>query len=363
MHRGANISWAGPAGPGALIRERPGAAVHRQARLLVVDDERPNLDLMGKVLARVGYERVTLTDDPDGALDRLADLAPDLVLLDLHMPGTDGFEVLRRLQLQVAPDDYLPRLVITADATDATRRRALALGAHDFLTKPVDVSETVTRVANLLHTRMLHVRLREHNEHLETQVRVRTAALERSHRELARRLALVGEYSDDDTAAHTVRVGTAAARLAAAVGFSPAEAALIEEAAPLHDIGKVAIPDAVLLKRGRLSEQEFEVVKTHAVIGAHILGGGDSELLRLAEQVAHTHHERWDGGGYPRGLRGEAIPLAGRVVAVVDVFDALTSVRPYKHAWPVDRALDQLRALRGTHFDPAVLDVFLDKAT
>lgn len=334
-------------------------AVHHQARLVVIDDERPNLDLMGKVLRRAGYEGVQLVDDPTSLLQQWVELAPDLVLLDLHMPQVDGFEVLRRLQSTLSEQDLVPRLVVTADSTDATRRRALSLGAHDFLTKPIDVTEVLLRVGNLLQTRMLHVRLRNHNDVLEQQVRARTAQLSQSHRELARRLALVGEYSDDDTAQHTVRVGHAAARLAGALGFAAEEAELLAEAAPLHDIGKVAIPDAVLLKRGELSPEEFEVIKKHAVIGAHILAGGESELLRLAEQIAYTHHERWDGTGYPRGLRGPAIPLAGRLVAVVDVFDALTSTRPYKQAWPVERAVAEMRRLRGRHFDPDVLDVFL----
>ena len=334
-------------------------AEHRSARLLVIDDEQPNLDLMAKVLGRAGYQEVTLTTDPRWALEHLQDLDPDLLLLDLHMPGLDGLEVLRRLQTAVGPDDLLPRLVITADSTADTRRTALGLGAHDFLTKPIDVTDTTLRVANLLRTRMLHVRLRDHSAGLERLVQARTHQLEASHRELTRRLALVGEYSDDDTAAHTVRVGRVAQQLATALGMSAAAAELIGEAAPLHDIGKVAIPDAVLLKRGPLSPEEFEVIKTHAAVGAHILSGGQSELLRLAEQIAFSHHERWEGSGYPRGLAGTDIPLAGRLVAVVDVYDALTSPRPYKHAWPVDRAVAEMRSQRGRHFDPEVLDVFL----
>ena len=334
-------------------------AEHRSARVLVVDDQQANLDLLAMVLGRAGYEQVTLTTDASWALDHFTTLDPDLLLLDLHMPGLDGFEVLRRMRTVVGPEDLLPVLVITADSTAATRRAALGLGAHDFLTKPIDVTETTLRAANLLRTRMLHVRLRDHNAGLERLVQARTGQLQASHRELARRLALVGEYSDDDTAAHTVRVGQVAQRLAEALGLAPAAAALVGEAAPLHDIGKVAIPDAVLLKRGPLSEEEFQVIKTHTAVGAHILSGGQSELLRLAEEIAYTHHERWDGSGYPRGLAGTGIPLAGRLVAVVDVYDALTSARPYKHAWPVDRAVAELRSQRGRHFDPDVLDVFL----
>jgi len=327
----------------------------------VIDDEQVNLDLLGKVLGRAGYQHVTLTTDPAWALSRLQALAPDAILLGQHMPGLDGFEVLRRLQTAVDAEDFLPLLMITADATAATRNTALGLGAHDLLTKPIDVTETTLRVANLLAARKLHGRLRAHSQILHQQVQIRTRQLEASQLELVRRLALVGEYSDDDTGEHTVRVGTSAARLAKALGFAPAAADLLAQAAPLHDIGKVAIPDEVLLKRGPLTRPEFEVIKTHAAIGARILGGGDCELLRLAEQIAYTHHERWDGSGYPRALSGESIPLVGRLVAVVDVYDALISVRPYKDAWPVERAADHMRAQRGRHFDPQVLDVFLDQ--
>lgn len=329
------------------------------AKLLVIDDEQANLDLVDKVLRRGGHENVVLTTDPKWALEHLDRLAPDLILLDLQMPVLDGFEVLRRLQQQLAPEDFLPRLVITADATDVTRRTAIGLGAHDFLTKPIDVAETLLRVANLLATRLLHVRLREHNEQLEATVATRTRQLERSHRQLADRFALLAGYRDDTTARHTQRVGVAAERLAGAVGFTPAAASLLGQAAPLHDIGKIAIPDDVLLKPGPLTPAEFDVMRSHPAIGAHILSGGDSPLLVLAEEVAYAHHERWDGTGYPQGIRGETIPLAARVVSVVDVFDALTHSRPYKQAWSSDRAVAELVDLRGRNFDPDVLDVFL----
>lgn len=331
------------------------------ARLLVVDDERANLELMSRVLRRAGYGDVRLVRDPLVALASLDEFAPDLILLDLHMPGLDGFEVLRRLQETVPVDDFLPRLVITADSTPATRRRALGLGAHDFLTKPIDVTETSLRVANLLRTRMLHVRLQESHDRLEEQVELRTRQLSEAYRDITRRLALVGEYRDDATAEHTTRVGVLAARLGRAAGFDAEQVRLLADAAPLHDIGKVAIPVGVLLKPGPLSATEFDIIKTHAAVGAHILRGGASPLLRLAEQIAYTHHERWDGSGYPSGLSGQAIPLAGRLVAIVDVFDALTSARPYKTAWPVDRAVAQMRAARGRQFDPELLDLFLDQ--
>lgn len=336
-------------------------AAHPQARIVVVDDEQTNLDLIGRILARQGYGHVVLTTDARWVLKNLDALAPDLMLLDLHMPDVDGFEMLRRLGAAVPADDFLPQLVITADSTPGTRRSALALGAHDFLNKPIDVTETTLRVANLLVTRMLHVRVQEQNRHLEEQVDARTRQLQVAHTGLVHRLALVAEYRDDVTSEHAVRVGVAAHRLATAVGLPSALARLIGEAAPLHDIGKVGIPDSILLKPGPLTTQEFETMKGHAAAGAHILGGGESELLRLGEQVALTHHERWDGTGYPRGQVGDTIPLSGRLVAIVDVFDALTSRRPYKPAWSVDRAAAHMLAQRALHFDPEFLDVFLGR--
>lgn len=325
----------------------------------MVDDEPANLDLMRQVLARAGYERVTCSADPQDALERLDELAPDLVLLDLHMPVLDGFAVLEQLAERVPAEHYLPRLVITADSTAQTRRRALSLGAHDFLTKPIDVAETTLRVANLLHTRALHLRLQQHNAHLEQAVRLRTEELERAQHEVTLRLGRVAEYRDNDTAQHISRVGTTAAALARAVGLAPNEVELVAAAAPLHDIGKVAVPDAVLLKPGPLTDDERAVMRTHAVVGARILSGGSSRLVRLAEEMALSHHERWDGGGYPHGLAGEAIPLGARLVAVADVFDALVSSRPYKAAWSTERAAATMRPERGRHFDPHLLDLFL----
>lgn len=332
---------------------------HAAARLLVIDDEPANLDLMRRVLTRSGYEHITCCSDPVDALARFDELAPDLVLLDLHMPVLDGFAVLEQLSARVPADTYLPRLVITADSTGQTRRRALALGAHDFLTKPIDVVETTLRVANLLQTRALQHSLRQHNDRLELAVQERTAELAQAQHEVVVRLGRVAEFRDDDTAEHTGRVGLLAAGVARALGLPADEVDLIAAAAPLHDIGKVAIPDAVLLKPGRLTEQEFDVIRTHAAIGAQILSGGSSRLVCLAEQMAWTHHERWDGTGYPRRLAGEDIPLGGRLVAVADVFDALTNERPYKQAWPVERAVATMRAERGRHFDPQLLDLFL----
>ena len=344
-----------------LTRQRTRtAAEHGDARVLVIDDAQPNLDLMDRILRRAGYDRVQLTTDPRWAVDHVLELAPDLVVLDLQMPGMDGLGVLRCLQDRIPADDLLPRLVITADSTDATRRQALTLGAHDFLTKPIDLTETTVRIANLLRTRMLHVRLRAQKDRLEEQVRSRTRELEDAYGDVLRRLALLGEYRDDDTAAHTARVGVQVESLALALGQPADRAALLGRAATLHDIGKVAIPDAILMKAGPLTPAEFAVMTTHATIGARMLGGSRAPVLQLAERIALSHHERWDGAGYPAGLAGHDIPVEGRIVAVVDVHDALSTPRPYKTGWSPDQVRREMLTQRGRHFDPAVLDVFLD---
>jgi putative two-component system response regulator len=284
---------------------------------------------------------------------------PDLICLDLHMPRLDGFEVLQRLARRIQADSFLPILMLTSDSSLQSRRRALALGATDFVTKPFDPDEVALRIQNLLLPRFLHLELAAHNAGLESQVQERTRALEESRLEVLERLALAAEFRDDATGRHAARVGFTAGKLAALVGASPSEAEVIARAAPLHDLGKIGVPDHILLKPGKLSPDEFEVMKRHPGIGARLLAGGRTHLMRIAEEIAHHHHERWDGLGYPAGLKDSAIPFAARVVAVADVFDALTHERPYRPAWPLPSALAELRRLAGSSFDPALIDGFM----
>jgi putative two-component system response regulator len=266
--------------------------------------------------------------------------------------------VLQALEAVRAGPGHFPVVVLTGDATVETRRDALAAGADDFVVKPIDPLETLLRVGNLITTHQLQRSLHDEKVLLEEAVVERTAELELARSEVLARLALATEYRDDATHEHAQRIGRTSRRLAAVAGVDERTVDQIGRAAPLHDIGKLGIADAILLKPGPLDAAEFELMKAHTTIGADILSGSRSPLLRVGEEIAISHHERWDGSGYPTGLAADAIPLTGRIVAVADVFDALTHARPYKPAWPVATAVRTIRAERGTHFDPQLVDAF-----
>jgi len=335
------------------------AEIFSDAKILIVDDRVINVRLLERILERVGYRAFTSTTDSSAAMDLYDRIQPDLVLLDLIMPAPDGFEILDRIGSLVASDAFLPVLVLTSDLSLAAKERALSSGANDFLTKPFEESEVLLRIHNLLQTRHLHRQIRLQNLELEERVRERTAELEEAYAEILERLARAAEYRDDDTGEHTQRVGRVAQELALEIGAPHEVCANILRAASLHDLGKVGIPDGILLKEGPLSPDEWERMQAHATIGASILSEGRHPLLCLAERIAQSHHESWDGTGYPHGLAGEAIPLEGRICAVADVFDALTHERPYKPAWSRDAAVDEITGLAGRKFDPAVVEGFL----
>jgi putative two-component system response regulator len=252
--------------------------------------------------------------------------------------------------------------MLTADSSNETKRRALAGGVKDFLTKPFDAAECVLRIENLLETRSLYTTISKQNEFLEERVAERTRELEGAQVEILQRLAAAAEFRDDETGEHTHRVGQLAALLATGVGLSAAQVDLIRRAAPLHDVGKIGIPDSILRKPGRLTHEERRIMQTHVTIGAAMLAGGRSVLVQTAERIARSHHERWDGKGYPDGHAGERIPIEARVVAVVDFLDALTHKRPYRPAWSLERAVAKIVAGRESHFDPAVVDALLASA-
>jgi putative two-component system response regulator len=329
------------------------------ARILIVDDEPDNVALLRRILEADGYARVHSTNDPTDVPRLTRELDPDLILLDIIMPRMTGHEVLARLREPDLHDPSRPVLVLTSDHSRQAQRDAWAGGSKDFLTKPLSPSVVRMRVRNLLETRMLHLELRRHAEVLEERVRKRTADLEEARLQILYRLARAAEYRDDDTGQHTRRVGHMAEEIARTLELSERDAADIRMAAPLHDVGKIGVPDAILLSSGRLSDAEFEVMKSHCVIGAELLSSEDVPVLACAAQIALSHHERWDGTGYPSGLCGEDIPLAGRIVAVADVFDALTHTRPYKRAWSAEVAAEYIEGLSGVAFDPTVVEAFM----
>ena len=325
------------------------------ARIIVVDDERSNRVALQRTLEDIGFQDLVVLESGEDALVAVVETPPDLLILDLHMPGMDGFHVLETLQPHLEVDGFLPILVVTGDKKWEHRQRALRMGAKDFLNKPFDVSELGARVLNLLQTRKLHLQMRDTNALLEVRVHQRTRELGIAKNEILFRLARAAEYRDDVTGRHAERVGVAAALLGEALGLDAATCDMIRQTAPLHDVGKIAIPDAILLKPGRLTEEEMESMRRHTTIGADLLANSTSELVEEARVIALTHHERWDGAGYPRGLRRKEIPVQGRLVAVADAMDALTHERPYKPAFPFEESMRRLLAESGTAFDPAVI--------
>jgi putative two-component system response regulator len=331
----------------------------KPARILIVDDQEQNIRLLKRILAEAGYEDVASTTNPADALTLQGQFKPDLVLLDVHMGTKDGFQVLEELISRNGSSEHLPVLMITADDSPETKRRALALGAKDFIGKPFDSAEVLLRIQNLLETRFLYQKLRGQNADLERMVAERTRELEQSQLEVLERLAAAVEFRDDDTGNHTKRVAEVSAMLAQAVRLESTTVELIRRAAPLHDIGKVGIPDHILLKAGPLTAGEFETMKTHTVIGSRMLSKGRSELVRFSQRIARSHHEWWDGSGYPDRVSGQSIPLEARIVAVADFLDALTHERPYRPAWGIEETLAEIKRRSGSHFDPLVTDALL----
>lgn len=331
------------------------------ARILIVDDEPANLKLLDRMLRSQGYTDLVLVQDPREVLARYAEQPPDLILLDINMPHLDGYAVMA--QLKGLGDPLLPPIVIlTAQHTRDYLLRALAEGARDFISKPFDRTELLMRVRNLLDAHLAHRMLHGQKEVLEEMVRERSEELRRTRLQVVQRLGRAAEYRDNETGFHIVRMSQFSALLAESLGWDAVQCELMLHASPMHDIGKIGIPDAILLKPGKFEPHEWEVMKSHAAIGAALLDGDDtSELLTLARTIALSHHEKWDGSGYPLGLAGAAIPQAGRIVAVADVFDALTSSRPYKRAWPIDDAVRFIHDHSGSHFDPEVAAHFVTR--
>ncbi len=318
--------------------------------VLVVDDTPFNIDVLRGVLSSAYTLKVATNGEKALALAR-AHPQPELVLLDVMMPGMDGYEVCRRLKLEELTRN-IPVVFVTSMSEVEDERKGFESGGVDYITKPVSPPLVQARVAT-------HLRLYAHERHLTEMVRARTKELEQTRLEIIRRLGRAAEFKDDETGQHVIRMSHYTRILAEATGMAADEVEVLFNAAPMHDIGKIGIPEAILLKPGKLDEHEWKVMKKHPAIGAGIIGRHEHPLLNTARIVALTHHEKWDGSGYPRGLAGEKIPLVGRIVSIADVFDALTSERPYKHAWPVEEAVAFLQKQAGSQFDPALIELFL----
>ncbi len=326
--------------------------------VVVVDDTPINVSLLSHLIARLpDCTPVTFTE-PHLGLDWSLQNVPDLLIVDYMMPELDGIEFIRRFRSAPGRAD-IPVLMVTANDQVAVRHQALDAGANDVLTKPIDKTEFMARSRNLLSLRRGLRRLENHAASLAEEVRLATAEILARERETVIRLSRAADSRDPETGAHILRMAHFSKLIAAQLGLALADQEMILEAAPMHDIGKIGIPDNILLKPGRLDAAEFDIMKRHARMGFEILDGSQSPFLQCAALIALGHHEKFDGGGYPNGLKGEAIPLFARICAVADVFDALTSERPYKKAWELGRATDFLREGAGSHFDPACVAAFL----
>ncbi len=378
---GVVAETAGSAGPGeetlesALDKSRTIAS----SKIMIVDDEPINVKVARKYLKLEGYEHFVTTTDSREAVAIVEKERPDVLLLDIMMPHVSGLDILAALRADKRWA-HLPVVILTAATDLATKRRALELGASDFLAKPVDPTELIPRLYNVLTVKRHHDHMEQYAHELEAEVLRRTAELARSRQEVIHCLARAAEFRDDDTGRHVLRVGKYARLIGAGLGWKGERLNMLEQAAQLHDIGKIGIPDSILLKPGKLGPEEIEIMHKHAgfgkrimetlpehesnvlrkhtELGSRLLQETDSPILSLASTISLSHHEKWDGSGYPLGLAGEDIPIEGRITAVADVFDALSSKRPYKPPFPLLKCFEILEEGRGKHFDPLVLDAF-----
>ncbi len=369
--------------PVQRMGHKPSRDTTKSAKIMIVDDEPINIKVVQKYLQGHGYTNFRTLTDSTVAVQVARDERPDIILLDIMMPEVSGIEILQHVREDVLLH-HVPVVILTAVGDARIKQKALQLGATDFLTKPVDPSELVLRVGNALVVKAHYDHLEDYSTQLERQVRARTAELMASRRGLVQTLARAAEYRDNETAHHIMRVGRYVGIIARELGISPEIAEVLEEASLLHDVGKIGIADAILLKPGKLTDAEYETMRQHCAFGRKIIqqspdtawerrgprsqldsidpGNAVAWMIPVAATIAQTHHEHWDGSGYPLGLEGEQIPIEGRITAVADVYDALSSKRPYKEAYSRESCIELLERGRGSHFDPSILDAFLHRS-
>jgi putative two-component system response regulator len=329
----------------------------QNATILIVDNQMTNSLILESILHNAGYTQVHSTQDPTQVVSLVKELNPDLICLDISIPESNGFQILGQLKI-IQKNTLLPILMLTSEEDREIRLRALESGGKDFLYKPFDKIEVLMRIRNLLEVSLLNQTIWLQKETLEETIRVRTQQLKETQLEIVHRLAQAAEHRDNETGSHIIRMSHYAMVLGRAYGMSEEDCDILFHATPMHDVGKLGIPDRILLKPGKLDADEWEIMKQHTVIGGQLLANSQSPILQMAEMIALTHHERWDGSGYPNRLAGEDIPLAGRICAVADVFDALSSKRCYKDPWPLQKTLEEIRFLSGIQFDPRLVEMF-----
>ena len=321
-------------------------------KILIVDDTPVNIRVLVEAL-KDNYKLSIATNGKVALNYAMADQPPDLVLLDIMMPELDGYEVCKRLKKQNKTKG-IPIIFITAMSEEKNETHGLEMGAVDYIVKPINPKIVQARVRT-------HLELKKHRDHLAELLDEKTAEIVEAKLDIINRLARAAEYRDNETGMHVLRMSHYTSILSKAAGMDDTQCETIFHAASMHDVGKIGIPDKILLKPARLTDGEFAHMKSHTIIGGRLLEGGNSEMLHMAHDIAMTHHEKWNGKGYPKGISGENIPIEGRIAAICDVFDALTSERPYKKEWPVQDAIDEIVAQKGAHFDPQLVDIFVEQ--
>ena len=334
------------------------ADIH-DAKILIVDDNQANVALLEALLEEDDYLNTFATTDPFQVMPLYNEHQFDLILLDIRMPGRSGIDILNDLQ-KVLRDNFLPVIVLTAQTDEDTRRKALEAGAKDFITKPFSDWEVLLRIRNTLQTRLYYTRQILRADLLENEILDRTKEIRATQFEIVQRLGVAGELRDNETGAHVKRMSHICGLLATKRKLGADYSEHLLYASTMHDVGKIGIPDSILLKSGKLTEMEWQIMRQHPQIGAKIIGNQNSKLIALAREIALNHHEKWDGSGYPHGVAGDAIPISAQIAAVSDVFDALTSERPYKPAWTVEAAAKEIESCSGSHFEPRTVEVFLE---